>query len=629
MKQRRLAYQLLACVVLISLVTGCGKGTSPAAATQSTTPDSRQEINKIIEDSRSVTAEEANQAELDMLNLQRDKSGARAAFGDQANAIFQQIDQDRNAALEEMVNRATGAVDTPLKVSAQLVKPVTSGTTRASPLDKPSYMTNTMVQAFISLLMATEIAGIPRDNNGNGAGPLTEGGDPVGAAGTHYTFQPMLFGSRMEARGTLTTTQQVPFPYQESIEYDLNTDVCPDAEGNVPISLSLHSAASLLGGGVQLGVEALVTGHVNDGGKLDSTDYNSTYQGARQPIHGVGDNLGTVNTFFERQENFTLYQDPGISNTTGTESYTRQSSETDAQFNHDAVQEMRFMGFFVTQNALNVAEKKWTTGFCLELNVPEMGSGAKTVEPNSETQFTAHVRHKFENAELIAPVIATLSDGQVSVTPSGSKVPAPAGFTYKAADTAGQSATVNLVTRSKRGIATLDLKFTTGSPSWTGEGTYQKNATNSAIEVKYAYTFSITFHALPDGAIEGTGTLKMVAWSHAGQGMVCTDSTITSLVYPPMQVTGTFTPAAAGQPGAFQLRIDSQASTNTRYWICTFSGMTTIQSPPFTDLGPTMVFDIAATDGAQANGEQDLGGVGGGTTGNATWTLQIHKQAVP
>ena len=49
----------------------------------------------------------------------------------------------------------------------------------------------------------------------------------------------------------------------------------------------------------------------------------------------------------------------------------------------------------------------------------------------------------------------------------------------------------------------------------------------------------------------------------------CTDSTITSLTYPPMQVTGTFAPAAADQPGTFQLHIDSQTSTNTRYWIYT------------------------------------------------------------
>jgi hypothetical protein len=41
-----------------------------------------------------------------------------------------------------------------------------------------------------------------------------------------------------------------------------------------------------------------------------------------------------------------------------------------------------------------------------------------------------------------------------------------------------------------------------------------------------------------------------------------------------------------------------------------------------------MVFDIAATDGAHADGAQDLGGYAG-TTGSATWTLQIHKQAAP
>jgi hypothetical protein len=63
-------------------------------------------------------------------------------------------------------------------------------------------------------------------------------------------------------------------------------------------------------------------------------------------------------------------------------------------------------------------------------------------------------------------VIATLSAGQVSVTPSGSKVPAPAAFTYKAADQGGQSATVNLETRSKRGIAKLDIQFKTGELGW-------------------------------------------------------------------------------------------------------------------------------------------------------------------
>jgi hypothetical protein len=459
------------------MVTGCGLGTAhtatPPAATSSAvttptaTPDPNLEIiNTIIHDSQSESLEAANQAELDMAMMMRDQSGARAAFGNQADAIFLQIDQDKAAALEEMVNRATGAVNTPLKVSAQLVNSGISGTTRAFPLDKPHYVTMSMVQAMMTIMMAIQIA---NPDNENAIGDIMEGGAPVGAPGTHYSFQPLLFGSRLEATGTITTTVTAPYPYEESIEYDLSMEVCPDAEGNVPIHLSLHSSASLLGGGVQLGGDTQLTGHVNDEGALASTDYNSTYQGSRQPIHGAGENLGTVNTFFESQENVTIYTNPG-NPSTGTQRYTRQSSETDQQFNQDALQEMRFLNIYLTTQALNTANEKWTTGYCLEITVPELPDGTKTVQPNSETRFTANVHHKFEGTDLPLPVIATLSDGQVSVNPSGSKVPAPASFTYKAAEEINKSATVNLVTRSKRGVATLDVNFKTVTQGWKLEG---------------------------------------------------------------------------------------------------------------------------------------------------------------
>ncbi len=94
------------------------------------------------------------------------------------------------------------------------------------------------------------------------------------------------------------------------------------------------------------------------------------------------------------------------------------------------------------------------------------------MQPNSVTPFTATVRHKFEGVELQVPVIATLSDGQVSVSPSGSKVPAPATFSYKAPPEKDKEATINLVTRSKRGIATLDLKFNTRQASFKVDGVY-------------------------------------------------------------------------------------------------------------------------------------------------------------
>ncbi len=640
MKQKRLAYQLLALVMILSLVTGCGTATQlstassiPAPATATSDPN-QESINTIIQASKLVTSEQANQAEQDAVNLMRDQSGARAAFGDQADAIFLKIDQDKAAALQEMVDRAVGAVYPSPKASVRLVKPGTSGAAGKSPLDKPQYITTSMVQAFITMLLTTQAS---NPGTGNAVGPLTEGGDPVGAAGSHYTFQPQFFGSRLEATGSITTIVTAPVAYQESIQYHLSMEACPDAQGSVPVHLSLHSAATLLGGGVQLGGESQVTGHVNDEGARASTDYNTTYQGSRQPIHGVGENLGTVNTFFESQENVILYTDPGIP-ATGSQRYTRQSTETDEQFNHDVVQEMRLIMFMVTNLALDASEKKWTTGYCVELQVPDLGAGTKTVQPNSDTPFTANVHHRFEGVDLQVPVIATLSDGQVSVNPSGSKVPAPASFTYKAPNTEGLTAAVNLVTRSKRGIATLDLKFITGLPSWTGEGTYDKAAQQSGIEIKSAYTFSITFHAMPDGTIEGTGTLNKTEASYGGQGMVCKDlGTSSTLIFPPLKVAGTVKP-----DGTFQLNIESQPSTNTWKWECSASyagisiGTQTLDEGADQGIGLSNI-EIAATDGAQANKTNDLSmsstspftGVTATATGSETWTLQIHKQAVP
>jgi hypothetical protein len=113
------------------------------------------------------------------------------------------------------------------------------------------------------------------------------------------------------------------------------------------------------------------------------------------------------------------------------------------------------------------AQSLWTNGYCVEVQVPDLGTGTKSVQPNSETPFTAKVQHKWEGTQLTVPVIATLTDGQVSVNPSGSKVPAPATFTYQAPDKSGQKATVHLETRSKRGIAKLDVNFTTGG-GWKG-----------------------------------------------------------------------------------------------------------------------------------------------------------------
>ena len=451
MRPGRLAVQYFSFILIVSLAAGCGTATpssTPAPATATPDPH-RAAIDRAIANSSTVSPEAADQAEQDMLNILRDQSGARAAFGDQADAVFLQIDQLRAAGLDSMKTGVIGALGNNPKVAALAVGNGNPGNALASHPGSGNYQMRSTVGILMMFGMSTMLpANVMnnRDQNGNAELPVIEGGDPVGSPGEHFSWQATLSGSRLEAKGKITITLAQPFPYTESAEYTLYMDMCPDADGNVPLQFSFNSTVGLLGGGVQLGANSQVTGHVNDDAKLTSWDDSSTFQGARQPIHGVGENLGTANNYFEFQLNMTLNRDGSNPTNPATGDYTRQSAETDENFTRSAMQSLALMKGFMTGMAMDFAEGKWNNGYCLEITVPELGADTKTVEPGSSTPFTAHVRHKFEAAELPLPVVATLSAGQVSVSPSGSRVPAPAALTYKAGDQDGQTATVSLET---------------------------------------------------------------------------------------------------------------------------------------------------------------------------------------
>ena len=219
---------------------------------------------------------------------------------------------------------------------------------------------------------------------------------------------------------------------------------------------------------------------------------------------------------------------------------------------------------------------------------------------------------------------ATLADGQVSVTPSGSKAPAPASFSYKAPDQAGQSATVNLETRSRRGSAKLDLKFTTGLPAWTGEGKYQSNGQNNGISITEDYSFSITFHILPDKTIAGEGVLKKVDSLYGGQGMTCNPIGLAALDFPALQVTGKVKP-----DGTLYLAFQSQPSTNPWHFECTFATGGSYPLDQGKDPGIGLFeISVAAAEGAQANEKRDIAGIGG-VSGGYSWEFVLHQQAVP
>lgn len=165
--------------------------------------------------------------------------------------------------------------------------------------------------------------------------------------------------------------------------------------------------------------------------------------------------------------------------------------------------------------------------------------------------------------------------------------------------------------------------------AYEGEGKYRIYTEQSDIEVISGYEFSITFRANADGTISGEGVLHKVEAFYGGQGVRCNYPEVSSLTFPPMRVTGKVRPDAT-----FQLTIEGPPSTNTTQGIC--------EAPSYyvpsygLDASPDIGFvlsdiEIAATDGAQANGKKDNSSeiVGASVTQVITWELQIHAQGSP
>jgi hypothetical protein len=494
--QQKVAVQLLSVFLVISLVTGCSLGTTPTSAPQIVSPSATTaltatpdpllaKLKATILNVQPNDTRPLDQTEQDTTNFLREASGARAALGDQADAVFLKIDEAKAAAVQEILTQImrTSDVAPTLAQSSALAGLLNSLGIAA--LSTGDYQIVTPLLS-LGLLAGTALAldNAPRDANGNASITKQENVTTTKDDVSIYTgFTPRMNGSRMEGEVEMIISVTTPVAYEETSKGTLSMELCPDAEGNVPLSFSFQSGSNKNNGGIQMGAETQVTGHVDDEAKLATFDLQTTTSGALQP--GLGAPNGLPNQFAEANQKIHVSMS-NPDDTTMTVNYTRASSQADLKFAQSMASILGIMNTMMTVVSLTVAEMKWMGGFCLEIRVPDMGSGTKTVLPNSETQFTANVRHKFEGVELPLPVTAVLSAGQVSVSPSRTKVVAPASFTHKAADQEKQTATVSLETRSRRGMAKLDIKFRTAAPGWKLEGMGPVTLNGATITSNYS-----------------------------------------------------------------------------------------------------------------------------------------------
>jgi hypothetical protein len=101
------------------------------------------------------------------------------------------------------------------------------------------------------------------------------------------------------------------------------------------------------------------------------------------------------------------------------------------------------------------AQKFWRSGACVELQV---NPDSKTVNPDEKVSLTVEARHKFDGSQVPGKITAKFS-GKASLEPQGTPVEAPATFTFTAGRDQGDTGTITLEQKSRRGIGKKTVEY--------------------------------------------------------------------------------------------------------------------------------------------------------------------------
>ncbi len=240
MRPRRLVVQLISFILIISLVTGCSLGVVPAASPQIVTPSVAatpdpllSELKAALLSVQSGDTRPLDQSEQDVTEHLREASGARAALGDQADAVFLQIDQAKATAVQAILTQIQGISGvTPTPAQSTALAGLLNSLGIAA-LSSGDYQIITPVLS-LGLLAGTSFMmdRAPRDANGNTSLPpievVTTNDDGVSI---YISFTPRMMGSHMEGRVEMIMSVTTPVAYEESDDRHLERGIVPRRAG--------------------------------------------------------------------------------------------------------------------------------------------------------------------------------------------------------------------------------------------------------------------------------------------------------------------------------------------------------------------------------------------------------------
>jgi hypothetical protein len=320
-----------------------------------------------------------------------------------------------------------------------------------------------------------------------------------------------------DAKITITSTEnsdEGTMTY--NIKYDL--DACPDGDGRVKANFDINMG---MGGGkignantaAQGTAKGSMTGYVNDNAELTKYDFDVTSSLALQASKGKV----TKGEFSESKISFTAHNmEQGKSNlqiSDFSSMETRKSSAAKWATREEAGRiGLEYAHIFMIL-ALHIAEKQWQNGYCVEIQV-EGAEESNQLRPGDSDAFTAKVHHKFESADITAPITPTLS-GEKSIDPSKKK-DSPVDYTYQSPPEKDKEATITLETRSKRGADKTTISYKTVKDSYTVSGSIDEFSFTGVIcDPNQPFTIegaggggSATFSFTPGNSLSGTYTYK-------------------------------------------------------------------------------------------------------------------------
>ncbi len=414
----------------------------------------------------------------------------RETLGPDADALFHTVDQTRAAAASQAAQAYLGRSWAPSRPPGMAQQGITA--------------------AGVVSLMPLIVGQIGRTPE-LGKMPFNKD-DQTGDTGVQSTITPSLVGDTLTVEMKLSVSaSQNGATLQETTTATAEMVVCPDSQGAVKLSVHMTMSSTATSGTAtdlgQLEATGEANGQVNDDAELAGYSTDVTVGRSSQ----VTDSSHPEDTLSQYAEATTRAE-----HTIGETSYTsrttvnRTSSQATQAIIDTATRSSLELLDGLIASWLDAGRQLWQNGYCVEIVVTD-ADDINNVKAGSSNSFSAGVRHKFEGVELQVPLEASLSGGE-SLVPTG-KADAPVDYTYQAPGEEMRSATVTLVTKSRRGIAKKGITFITSTPNyhaiappytWSGVvcSLDQPFSLSHTGELVGSYSFT------PDSGASGTVTMK-------------------------------------------------------------------------------------------------------------------------